>query len=310
MVLGRLWRSVVELVAVTRDNIEMSAQYFIGLPQWHHPEWHRSVLGDADTTTALQRYAASFSSVEGNTTFYGLPSAETVAKWRYQVPDHFRFCFKFPREISHGDGLLSIAAERALLEFWQRLGSLGDKLGQLWLQLPSSFGPDRLMELEQFLARLPAGCRYAVEVRHPAFFAPGEADTLLNTILASAGVNRACFDTRALFSHPSSDRITQEALQQKPRLPLRAVATASAPLVRIITPLSLELGDQVVDGWVKRVAHWLGEGREPYLFFHTPDNQASPELAARFAEKLARVTPATGFTRWPEPVEKQPGLFG
>ncbi|WP_425313965.1 hypothetical protein [Shewanella salipaludis] len=31
---------------------------------------------------------------------------------------------------------------------------------------------------------------------------------------------------------------------------------------------------------------WLGEGKQPYLFIHTPDNAGAPELALRLYQKL------------------------
>ena len=55
----------------------------------------------------LADYARVFSSVEGNTTFYASPTPETVQRWADAVPDHFRFSFKFPKEISHQSDLVS-----------------------------------------------------------------------------------------------------------------------------------------------------------------------------------------------------------
>src|SRR5262245_55999561 len=119
----------------------------------------------------LARYAEVFNTVEGNTTFYALPTPETVARWREQVPDTFRFCFKFPREITH-DKLL-VGAQAEVATFLARVAPLEHKLGTLMLQLPPRFGPGQLATLAQFLAALPAEFHYAVELRHDLFFAAG-----------------------------------------------------------------------------------------------------------------------------------------
>src|SRR5262245_15647881 len=93
-------------------------------------------------TDFLPGYAVVFNTVEGNTTFYALPPAETVARWREQVPDEFRFCFKFPRTITHDKLLVDSTTE--VTEFIERVAPLEHKLGSLMLQLPPRFGPGQL----------------------------------------------------------------------------------------------------------------------------------------------------------------------
>lgn len=288
----------------------MTSDYFIGLPQWKHPDWAGSLLADPDQSD-LAQYAASFSTVEGNTTFYGLPAAATVRRWVDETPASFRFCFKFPQSISHRGALRHVDDE--LAAFLDRLQPLAARLGMLCLQLPARFGPDQLADLGRFLARLPAGLRYAVEVRHPAFFNRGEAEQRLNALLQAQGGNRISFDTRALFAHPQTDPVTREALAQKPRLPLRVVATADAPMLRFISPLDLQQGQQWLLPWVDQVLRWIAEGRTPFIFMHTPSNSEAPELARWFAGQLQQRQPrlAAGFRDWGQrPAQRrQPALF-
>lgn len=279
--------------------------YYIGLPQWSHPAWHESLFAGRQGLSELRGYANSFNTVEGNTTFYGLPSAAAVERWREESGAGFRFGFKFPGEISHQRALSSV--DEPLLAFLRRLAPLGSRIGMLWLQLPAAFLPANLPDLARFLALLPAGFSYAVEVRHPAFFDTGDADRRLTDLLASTGVNRVSFDTRALFRHPDSDPVTQDALKAKPRLPLRPVATAGAPMLRFISPLDRALAEQELAYWVQRVRTWIDQGRTPWLFFHTPDNAEAPLLAKRFAELLG--TGYRGLVDWPEPKQVQAGLF-
>lgn len=155
---------------------------YIGLPQWQHAAWNRIGLRD------LADYSRYFNCVEGNTTFYALPKLEIVQRWRDMTGDDFRFCFKFPSDISHKASLRNCAAE--LQAFYHCLSPVHQRIGQLWLQLPAAFGPDELPRMWQFFENLPKEFTYGVEVRHPAFFAKGEEERVLNQGLHQRGINR------------------------------------------------------------------------------------------------------------------------
>src|SRR5690606_9353091 len=143
--------------------------YFLGCPSWNELAWRGSFYPDdlrpADT---LARYCATFNAVEGNTTFYARPGVQTVQRWAEQMPPHFRFCAKLPRDISHAGDLREHFAATA--DFLALLAPLGARVAPLWLQLPASFGPSRLGELLAWLDEF-ADRRMAVELRHPGFFA-------------------------------------------------------------------------------------------------------------------------------------------
>lgn len=138
--------------------------------------------------------------MEGNTTLYALPKAEIVARWHDQTHDDFRFCFKFPATISHQAALRN--CEDLTQEFFTRLSPLEHRLGQYWLQLPATFGPQALPALWDFLDGLPKAFTYGVEVRHAEFFAKGEAETQLNRGLHMRGVNRV------ILSYPPYDTLS------------------------------------------------------------------------------------------------------
>ena len=280
---------------------------YLGLPQWHHNDWTDGPLDGKGSV--LRRYARHFSSVEGNSTFYGLPGLRAVESWKRDAPDDFRFCFKFHKDISHQGALnANSPGVKAQLE---RLSVLEDRLGLLCLQLPASFGPEGLDDLDRFLADLPNNFSYSVEVRHGEFFAKGEAERRLHEVLRTHQANRVMFDTRALFDHPAKDAATLDALQKKPEVPLHRVATGMNPQVRFISPMNLQLAEPYLDQWVEGVAKWLEQGKQPYLFFHTPDNVQAPQLAARFVDKLSQIYPNfRGYTPWQPPAEQAGLEFG
>lgn len=282
----------------------MDTQCVIGLPQWQHPLWHAD---RPDGLKALQRYAQHFSSVEGNTSFYGAPKHDTLSRWLDNTPEHFRFCFKVPRSISH-DAPLAIGLG-ALIEFLQGLEFAQNRLSVIWLQLSDKLGPEQLTALRSLLSELPEGFRYGLEVRHLDFFAKGDAERELNQLLMERQVNRVMFDTRTLFAQRAKDLETLEAQRKKPRVPLHVIATGQYPMVRFISPLNTEEADKAMQQWAAKISEWIAEGRQPHIFFHTPNNDASPQLAARFGRILEQHVEGFKAPRaWPA-VAKQDDLF-
>lgn len=256
----------------------------------------------------MGRYARYFSSVEGNTTFYGLPEIKTLQHWDRETSDHFRFCFKLPKTITHELNLRHCDSE--LTDALNRLSILQEKLGLLCIQLPDSFSPDELPILEKFLRGLPAEFNYALELRHRDFFKKDETERYLNALLMERGINRIQFDTRALFQNPTPDEETQEALKAKPNAPLHVLATGQMPMVRFITAKDWQGTLHYLDPWIKKVCQWLQEGRTPFVFLHTPNNAHAPEVAAYFSEQINREIPESAlFTLWPEQQNEQASLF-
>jgi uncharacterized protein YecE (DUF72 family) len=122
----------------------------------------------------LAYYSRIFNAVEIDSTFYGPPRPETVRRWAAATPPDFCFCLKAPRQFTHQAGLVGVQGD--LLKFIASIQNLGEKLGALLFQFPPSFGPDRLPALLSCLEGLPRGLRCAVEIRHPAWYAPEGPD--------------------------------------------------------------------------------------------------------------------------------------
>jgi len=263
--------------------------YFLGCPSWNEAAWRGSVYpADARPAERLEHYCRLFNAVEGNTTFYARPSADTVLRWAEVMPPGFRFCAKLPRDISHeGDLREQIDATERFLEL---LAPLGERVAPLWLQLPASFGPQRLGELATWLEAC-APRAVAVEVRHTAFFAKGDEERALNRLLHGLGVERICLDSRALFSCQSRDPAVLHAQAKKPRLPIRPTAFSASPQVRFIGGPDLDANQPYLEPWVDKVAGWIEQGLTPHVFLHTPDNQLAAAQALRFHAALSERLP-------------------
>ncbi|AGH73467.1 DUF72 domain-containing protein [Edwardsiella piscicida] len=244
--------------------------FYLGLPQWQHAAWAKIGLHD------LADYSRHFNCVEGNTTFYALPTPALVRRWRDMTHDGFRFCFKFPSAISHQAALLH--CDQQIGAFYRALQPLDQRLGQLWLQLPAACGPEHLSRLWAFLDALPRGYRYGVEVRHPAFFAKGDAERELNRGLRQRAVNRVLLDSRPVHHALPHSHAVREAQRKKPHLPAHALITADAPMVRFVGGDSPEDNLRWLQPWLPRLQAWSRE-TTPYLFIHTPDCRDAPQQA-------------------------------
>ncbi|MGI9294499.1 MAG: DUF72 domain-containing protein [Pseudomonadales bacterium] len=259
--------------------------YRLGCPMWGHRHWvGRLFSPDADVKDFLAQYSSVFNAVEGNTTFYGLPTEETVARWNEEAADNFRFCFKFPRQITHSLKLQH--AQDETKEFFDRMEPLGDKLGPFLLQLPPEYGPDELTGLANYLSVLPAAHRYTVEVRHPHFFTNESANKSLSDLLENLRMDRVMFDSRPLFSVYARTEAVKEAQRKKPRLPAYTFTLARHPTLRFVGHPTLEKNKEYFRVWLRKLAKWIDAGLEPYIFMHMAEKTEAPALADAFHSGL------------------------
>jgi uncharacterized protein YecE (DUF72 family) len=270
----------------------------VGCAMWTHKAWAGRVLGQSGER--LRAYAEWCTAVEGNTTFYATPPRETVASWAGQTPPGFRFVLKLPKVVTHEHRLAG--ADQELRIFLDAIEPLGPRTHALWIQLPGSFAPDDVPVLARFLGRLPAAYRYAVEVRHPAFFTDPRETARLAEVLTATGTEWVPFDTTAFFTSPPTSEAERDAWSKKPRLPLRTTALTDHPIIRYLgrdDPARTVAGWQ---RWVTTTADWLREGRSPTVFIHTPDNADAPPLARRFHDEVRARVPELEPLPEPTPV--------
>jgi uncharacterized protein YecE (DUF72 family) len=287
------------------DPVPGPAPLGVGCAMWAHRAWPGLHLPDVERAEdQLAAYASVFNAVEGNTTFYGLPTPRTVARWAADTPTSFRFVFKLPRAITHERRLRDAGDE--LRDACDRLAPLGPRLGPTSIQLPGSFGPADLSVLAGFVGRLPRDRPWAVEVRHPAFFDGGPGERALNDLLFEHDLDRVVLDSRALFAGPALTPDEIGAHRHKPRLPVRAVALGRHPVVRFIGQSDEDANAARWTRWLTTVGRWLADGRTPLVFLHTPDNVHAPRLALRFWAELSAAVGGLG-SRPPAAPWRPPG---
>jgi uncharacterized protein YecE (DUF72 family) len=233
----------------------------------------------------LRWYSRTFNLVEGNSTFYALPSLATFQKWAEQSVTGFQFCFKFPKEITHDLQLRH--CQTATREFL-----------------------DRLDVLSSYLQSLPREFPWAVEVRHEGWF-DAEAkqsdaesnEKRLDELLQRLQIDKVLFDSRALFQCPADDAIEIESQKRKPKTPLRRTVTSQRPMLRIVGRNRVEMTDIYFAEWAPVIANWIRDGLNPIVFTHAPDDAKAPELARRFLGILQTHLPQFNLTlpRPPQP---------
>ncbi len=153
---------------VLHSELDM-ATYWIGTSGYNYNEWKGPFYPESlPDSEMLRYYAARFSGVEINHTFYRATSVRQLQGWAKEAPDHFTFSLKAPRSITH-DMRLRDAADLAA-DFCATARSLKQKLGAILFQLPPFLKRD-VPRLEDFLHQMPTGVRFAFDFRNPTWLA-------------------------------------------------------------------------------------------------------------------------------------------
>ncbi|NJN02987.1 MAG: DUF72 domain-containing protein [Leptolyngbyaceae cyanobacterium SL_1_1] len=265
----------------------MSDAFLIGCAVWAYKDWVGEFYpAGSRAGDFLRLYSQRLMAVEGNTTFYSVPSQSMVQRWAAETPDTFKFCLKLPRLISH-QGALSPRLPEAIA-FLERVAPLGDRLGPCFAQLPPSYSPALLGDLANFVSQWPhPQVPLAVEVRHPDWFKP-PYQAQLNQLLVQHQCGRVLLDTRPIYDCLAEGLpdVQLNSERRKPQVPLQPIITAPFSLIRYISHPELALNQQYLAEWVFRLQQWLSQGTQVYFFVHCPVEAKSPAIARHFHQLL------------------------
>ena len=163
----------------------------IGTMGWSYEDWRGPFYeSNLAASKMLEQYARTFSTVELDTTFYGVPRVSTLSGWNAATPNGFLFSAKAPRAITHERRL--VESGDGANEFGQLLKAhMGEKLGALLLQLPPDYSSDNRAAFEAFIGEIAAqneadALPWVVEFRHGSW-----AQTDIGAFLASRFVSVA-----------------------------------------------------------------------------------------------------------------------
>lgn len=239
---------------------------FIGTSGWRYDHWIGPVYPEALAEDEfLPYYAQSLDSVEINSTFYGLPSRDTIAGWRDAAPADFTFAVKASRYITHMKKLKDPAD--SLGRLFDVIEPMAPKLGPILFQLPPRWraNPGRLAD---FLDALPGGKRYAFEFRDETWH-NDEVRAILR-------------DANAAFC------IFELAGRKSP-----AMVTADFAYVRLHGPDGAYQGrydDRTLEAWAERILDWSADGVDAHCYFDNDEAGYAFANAVRLSE-LVRAKP-------------------
>lgn len=247
----------------------LKPQVYLGCPTWVNKAWLGSYYPASLTgKDYLHAYSRQFNTIELNTTHYRIPDADTVAKWCEAVTPGFKFCPKWPRQVSHEQELQGVAG--ATQAFCTALLQFKDHLGMSFLQLSPAFGPDRLHVLEHFLSRLPRQLPLALELRHAGWFTDVAAFEELSALLEACEVSTVITDVAG----------RRDVLHQR--------LTTTTAFIRFNGYLHDATDYIRADAWVNQLAAWFEQGLQMlYFIVHYEDIRHSPLLIRYILKKLA-----------------------
>jgi uncharacterized protein YecE (DUF72 family) len=161
-------------------------QIRVGMAGWSNPPAKRSDR-DADQTH-LSYYAAHFSCVEINSSFYRPHRSGTYERWRDETPAPFRFSVKMPRIITHESHLTRCRVEVG--HFYESIAALQPKLAAVLVQLPPGLEFNG-RSVRAFFNYSPhfRGTNVVCEPRHPSWFT-----SVAERALRDMGVSRVAAD--------------------------------------------------------------------------------------------------------------------
>ena len=260
---------------------------FVGCPVWSCANWKDDVYPpSAGRPHWLGWYSRCFNTVEGNSTFYALPTEDVFQRWAEQAAEGFRFSLKFPRAISHESELQDLETTQLFVRGLKILQK-HNRLGPTFLQMGPNFGADRFAVLKHFLSNLPGDMPWALEVRHKSWFDESDNESRLDDLLRRLSIDKVLFDSRPLYQAPPDDSVEAVSQTRKPKTPLRRTVTGKQPMLRLVGRNRIELVDSFFDEWAPVVADWMRQGLSPIVFTHAPDDTFAPQLARRFIKRLS-----------------------
>lgn len=305
-VLGPVGRTAAHLALAAK----LPERLRLGTSSWSFPGWAGIVYDRPASERDLARYGLDayaqhplLRTVSVDRTYYQPVAAEVLRGYADAVPDHFRFVVKAERALTspldpepfrvRGPNPRFLDpgyAEREVVTPF--IEGLGPKAGVLLFQFPP-FPPNLvggrsafLRRLRAFLAALPEGPTYAVELRSPALLTEAYADTL-----ADAGVAH-CYSV-----HPAMTALADQLARVQPfmqpvllvrwmlheGLEYEAARSRYHPFDRLVDPDDASLERIAVAALDALVAE-----RDVYVVANNKAEGSAPLSVFRLAERIAR----------------------
>ncbi len=237
-----------------------AGRLYVGTSGFAYPDWVPVFYPPGTPARGLlAAYALRLPAVELNNTFYQQPRPDSVAAWLAATPATFRFAVKAQR----GGSMRALGGTAAETVEWltapYRL--FGERLGSVLLRVPERITRDD-GRLAALLAAWPQDMPLTVEFQHPSW-----TDDQVHALLHAHGVVLCATDLDDSFV--PDVRLTGRCVYVRLR---RA---------------SYEPGD--LDAWAARLAPFLADGRDAYVFFRHDSAGQSALDAIALRERVDRL---------------------
>ena len=232
----------------------------VGCSQWNKQELKG--FYPRGTKDELTYYASQFSCIEANGTFYRIYPESRFEKWYERTPSDFIFYPKMVRDVSH-TLRLGPGSNVWIDQFFASILHLREKLGMVFIQLPSTFTPKDYYRVQQFVYQWPTEISLAMEFRHPEWFADKEVADKLHRMLVYTNISQIITDT-------AGRRDTLHMRLTTKHVFIRYVSTDDAA------------DEPRLDNWVERLHSWKSQGIEKVSFFVHQHHEVDTPLLARY----------------------------
>jgi uncharacterized protein YecE (DUF72 family) len=233
-----------------------NGRLYVGTSGFSYPSWVGGFYPAGTRSGDLLRvYAERLDAVELNNTFYQFPTEAKIAAWCSTTPASFRFTAKAQQRVTHWARLADPAQTKRLAD---AMRPFGDRLGATLVRVPDTFARDDA-RLASFLDAWPPDLPVAFDLRHESWM----DDEVLARIGAHGNAAWVTIDRDEL---PEPARVFMTA----PFLYVRLRRTA--------------YDDADLRAWADRVAPFLADGRDVFVFFRHTDDTSGPLRAVHFLE--------------------------
>jgi len=252
-------------VVLATNTTKNPTKIYVGCAKWNRRDLKN--FYPRGTKDELTYYASQFNSIELNATFYRIFPPEQYEKWYDKTPENFKFFPKVVNSISHLRRL-NEAIYPIIDRYLEVTSHLKDKLGTIFLQLHSNFGPKNWDRVVRFVEYWPKEFPLSMEFRHADWFNDKKVANELFHLLEEHQISNTLVDTAG----------RRDIMHMR--------LTNNEAFVRYVGA-NHETDYARLDDWVKKLAAWEAQGLEHIHFFvHQNMELASPLLAAYFIDKL------------------------
>tara|TARA_R110002050_G_scaffold16019_2_gene49133 strand:+ start:230154 stop:231050 length:897 start_codon:yes stop_codon:yes gene_type:complete len=252
-------------VVLSKDNANSDTAIFVGCAKWNKQDLKN--FYPKGTKDELAYYATQFNSIELNATFYRIFSIEQHQKWYDKTPENFKFFPKMVQNVSHLRRL-NEDAYPYVDEFLHAAVHLKEKLGTIFLQMHTNFGPKNWERVVRFVEYWPKEFPLALEFRHTDWFNEDNVAKELYHLLEENNIANIVVDSAGRRDIMHMRLTNNEAF-------VRYVgANHSSDEARL-------------EDWVEKLASWKEQGlRNIHFFVHQNMELESALLSAHFIAKL------------------------